>query len=164
MVAFNRGDGQDTVEFLGTATAVISLGGGISAGDLVASRRGNDLQLSFGGEDAMTLRHWYGAVARRNVDTVQFVSRDGVPAGAIRMAEWLDATNVATAPFAPAAPVHGNTLFGGDLAAAYAADAGGIGSLGSLGVLDSLGNLPPGLRPQPLRGMEWLRAGEAIGG
>lgn len=164
VVAFNRGDGQDTVEFLGTATAVISLGGGISAGDLVASRRGNDLQLSFGGEDAMTLRHWYGAVARRNVDTVQFVSRDGVPAGAIRMAEWLDVTNVATAPSAPAAPVHGNTLFGGDLAAAYAADAGGIGSLGSLGVLDSLGNLPPGLRPQPLRGMEWLRAGEAIGG
>ncbi len=165
VVAFNRGDGHDTVEFLGTATAVISLGGGIAEGDLVASRRGNDLHLTFGQDDAMTLRNWYGAIARRNVETVQFVSADGSPAGAIRVSEWLDATTgAAPAPSAPAAPADNVELFGGDLAAAYAADAGGFGSLGSLGVMDSLANLPPGLRPQSLRGMDWLRAGETIGG
>jgi hypothetical protein len=165
VVAFNRGDGQDTVEFLGTATAVLSLGGGITESDLVASRRGNDLHLAFGQDDAMTLRNWYGAIARRNVDTVQFVAPDGSPAGAIRMGEWLDAgAGAAPAPSAPPAPVDAYALFGGDLAAAYAADAGGFGSLGSFGVMDSLASLPPGLRPQSLRGMEWLRAGEAIGG
>jgi Ca2+-binding RTX toxin-like protein len=58
IIAFNRGDGQDTIRST-FDPVVISLGGGIRDGDLALSRSGQDLILSAGAGDAIVFDSWY---------------------------------------------------------------------------------------------------------
>jgi len=67
VIAFNRGDGQDTVEaaldFFDNAVALggtLSLGGGITAQDLTLVRDNSDLILDAGHGDSIRLANWYG--------------------------------------------------------------------------------------------------------
>ncbi|WP_310449472.1 putative Ig domain-containing protein [Sulfuritalea sp.] len=57
VVAFNRGDGYDTVAVSQSAT--LSLGGGVTTGDLSLTRDGNDLVLTLGTMDSLRMIWWY---------------------------------------------------------------------------------------------------------
>jgi Ca2+-binding RTX toxin-like protein len=57
LIAFNRGDGQDT--YSGPAgELVLSLGGGIQAADLTLTRSGADLIVGFGQADSIRVEDW----------------------------------------------------------------------------------------------------------
>ncbi len=74
IIAFNAGDGQDLIK-PGTATDnTISLGGGINYEALVFSKVHNDLVLSTGGSDRLTLRDWYAHKAKPGVLNLQVVA------------------------------------------------------------------------------------------
>jgi Ca2+-binding RTX toxin-like protein len=63
VMAFNRGDGQDTINGgIGTDNT-LSLGGGIQYADLSLSRTGNDLILEVGSGEQVTLANWYDTSA-----------------------------------------------------------------------------------------------------
>jgi hypothetical protein len=81
VVAFNKGDGQDTVsstrEAVGNDT--LSLGGGIRYADLGLRKSGNDLMLEAGSTngttDRLTLRDWYAATPNRGFINLQVVAQ-----------------------------------------------------------------------------------------
>jgi Ca2+-binding RTX toxin-like protein len=74
IIAFNRGDGKDTI--LGSRSrSTLSLGGGISYAELYLSRDKRDLILGSGGEDQIRLRDWYEGSSGRNVLDLQVVSQ-----------------------------------------------------------------------------------------
>ncbi|HOP39677.1 MAG TPA: calcium-binding protein, partial [Geobacteraceae bacterium] len=73
IIAFNRGDGRDTVIASGDGADAISLGGGISLGDLSFSKSGSDLVLETGAGDAIVLKEWYASSLNRDVLTLQLV-------------------------------------------------------------------------------------------
>jgi trimeric autotransporter adhesin len=60
IIAFNRGDGQDTVVASSGVDNTISLGGGIQYAGLALSKSGNDLILDTGTSDQVILQDWYG--------------------------------------------------------------------------------------------------------
>ncbi|MGH8618703.1 MAG: putative Ig domain-containing protein [Burkholderiales bacterium] len=76
LIAFNRGDGLDTVTMTAmveSATAV-SLGGGIGYGDLFLKKSGNNLTLETGTGEGLTFKDWYASASRRAVDRLQVVA------------------------------------------------------------------------------------------
>jgi Ca2+-binding RTX toxin-like protein len=101
VIAFNRGDGADTVRVAGSLT--LSLGGGITAGDIALAADGADYVLSLGGGDSIRLT---GLDPQLSSVTVQIVADD------IRTYDLFD--------LATALSVSTNALRGGDLAYAYA--------------------------------------------
>jgi Ca2+-binding RTX toxin-like protein len=75
IIAFNAGDGQDSVlSSSGTADNRLSLGGGIAYEDLLFSRSGSDLVLATGGLDRVTLRNWYASTPVRSVASLQVIA------------------------------------------------------------------------------------------
>jgi Ca2+-binding RTX toxin-like protein len=60
VVAFNRGDGTDTIIGGGDGGNTLSLGGGIKYSDLTLSKSGDDLVVGTGGDDRLVFRDWYG--------------------------------------------------------------------------------------------------------
>ncbi|MBC7380704.1 MAG: hypothetical protein H7346_25165, partial [Burkholderiaceae bacterium] len=83
LIAFNRGDGADTV-YLGaesTANDVVSLGQGITYASLQLRKSGNDLVLNMGTvksvSDSITFKNWYSAAANRTVAQLQVVTVGG---------------------------------------------------------------------------------------
>lgn len=74
IVAFNKGDGQDTVNASTGTDNVVSLGGGITYSDLFLSKSGNNLILETGGTDRITLKDWYAASTNRSVAKLQAVA------------------------------------------------------------------------------------------
>lgn len=60
IIAFNRGDGHDTIFGGGDGGNTLSLGGGLRYSDLSLARNGSDLVLKAGDEDSIVLKDWYG--------------------------------------------------------------------------------------------------------
>jgi Ca2+-binding RTX toxin-like protein len=82
IIVFNRGDGVDTVSASKEADNTLSLGGGITYGQLALSKSGQDLVLDAGAGDLITFRNWYRG--NRSIATLQVVldgSVDYQPAG-----------------------------------------------------------------------------------
>lgn len=73
IIAFNLGDGQDTVAASTTRDNTISIGGGATYADLAFSRVGNDLVLRVGANDRITLTGYYSSSSNRSVSTLQVV-------------------------------------------------------------------------------------------
>jgi VCBS repeat-containing protein len=73
IIAFNYGDGQDTVVASTGADNTISLGGGIDYLSLTMSKSGNDLILATGNSDQITLQNWYSGTGNRSVANLQLV-------------------------------------------------------------------------------------------
>lgn len=72
VIAFNRGDGRDTLVAAAGADDTLSLGGGIRYADLGLTKVGNDLVLD-AGADQVTLKDWYLAATNRRVASLQVV-------------------------------------------------------------------------------------------
>ena len=81
MVAFNKGDGQDSVSSTSELAVndTLSLGGGIRYADLALRKAGSDLVLETGSTngvaDQLTFRNWYGAPRSRSFLNMQVVAQ-----------------------------------------------------------------------------------------
>src|SRR3569832_810242 len=70
IIAFNRGDGQETEVASTGADNTVTLGGGITFQDLALSMSGNDLILSSGCGEQITLLVWYSGTTLRCLSTL----------------------------------------------------------------------------------------------
>jgi Ca2+-binding RTX toxin-like protein len=85
ILAFNRGDGVDTVVASTGADNTLSLGGGIRNQDLAFRKSGNDLILDTGASESIMMQNWYSATTNHSVLTLQMIeaaSADFAPGGA----------------------------------------------------------------------------------
>jgi hypothetical protein len=73
VIAFNRGDGQDTVLASTNKDNTLSLGNGIKYADLLFSKTGNDLVLATGTAEQVTFKDWYASVSNHSVANLQMV-------------------------------------------------------------------------------------------
>lgn len=74
VIAFNRGDGADSVRVSSNASgSVVSLGGGIRYSDLLFRKSGNELIFNLGASDSLTFRNWYAAREHQGIGTLQVV-------------------------------------------------------------------------------------------
>jgi VCBS repeat-containing protein len=73
VIAFNRGDGADTLQALAGQRDTVSLGGGIRYQDMSLRRVGGDLVLDLGAGDSLTFKDWYARTENRNLGTLQIV-------------------------------------------------------------------------------------------
>jgi Ca2+-binding RTX toxin-like protein len=73
MIAFNKGDGADTVAASTTTDNTLSLGGGTTYADLLFQKSGNDLILKVGASDQITFTGYYTSSSNRSVNTLQIV-------------------------------------------------------------------------------------------
>jgi Ca2+-binding RTX toxin-like protein len=73
VVAFNSGDGADSITPGGAVGNTLSLGGGISESDLSLSKINNDLVLNIGSSGSITLRDWYAGTANHSFGTLQLL-------------------------------------------------------------------------------------------
>src|SRR5207245_2449055 len=71
ILAFNRGDGRDTISGGGDGGNTLSLGGGIRYSDLSFSKAGTDLVIDTGADDRMVFKDWYAG--SKSVLTLQLV-------------------------------------------------------------------------------------------
>ncbi|HWQ37442.1 MAG TPA: putative Ig domain-containing protein [Burkholderiales bacterium] len=74
VIAFNLGDGQDTVGPSLGADNTLSLGGGIRYADLSFSRNGDSLVLNIGAADRITFASWYASSGNRSVANLQIIA------------------------------------------------------------------------------------------
>jgi Ca2+-binding RTX toxin-like protein len=74
IIAFNRGDGQDTVVASTGTDNTINLGGGIRYSDLKFTKSGNNLVLGVGGSsEQVTLQNWYNGTTNKSVIDLQVI-------------------------------------------------------------------------------------------
>ena len=76
IIAFNRGDGADTVAVSTAKDNSLSLGGGIAYADLFFQKSGTNLVLKTAGSagaEQLTFTNWYSAAANRSVLTLQMI-------------------------------------------------------------------------------------------
>ncbi|NHZ80841.1 hypothetical protein F2P44_16390 [Massilia sp. CCM 8695] len=154
-IAFNRGDGLDTVNLCARGMATISLGGGIGETDVALSRSGSDLMLMTGAAEGMLLAGWY---QRPAPDSFRLQVIDAGPAGPVVLYDLvalIAAFDAMPDTWHPVALLDQFRLAsddspaGGALALLYASDRGGIGITGASAALwydafghsDSLGML-----------------------
>ena len=74
LIAFNLGDGQDTVNPSTGTDNTLSLGDGIRYSDLTFTKTSNNLVLNTGGTDTLTFVNWYTASANRSVLNLQVIA------------------------------------------------------------------------------------------
>ena len=74
IIAFNDGDGRDTLFADAYSENTLSLGGGIKLKDLSLRHVGNDLIIDIGRSDRITWRDWYLNSANHNDQTLQIIS------------------------------------------------------------------------------------------
>ena len=74
VMAFNRGDGMDTVVGGTDAGNTLSLGKNIKYADLMLQKNGGDLVLYTGFYEKITFKDWYVDASARNIDTLQVVT------------------------------------------------------------------------------------------
>jgi Ca2+-binding RTX toxin-like protein len=74
IIAFNRGDGADTVAYSTGLDNTLSIGGGIGYEDLSLRRSGNDLIVDAGSGDQITFQSWYSSTQNRSVLNLQVVA------------------------------------------------------------------------------------------
>ena len=78
VIAFNRGDGADSVRLPDAAAGdVVSLGGGIRYAQLRLRKSGADLVLDAGDGDRITFEDWYSRPAAARVSRLQIVTLGG---------------------------------------------------------------------------------------
>ena len=73
VVAFNRGDGMDTLVASTGKDNTLSLGKGIKYADLLFKKSGNDLILVTGTSEQVTMKDWYTNVNNRSIANLQIV-------------------------------------------------------------------------------------------
>lgn len=73
IIAFNKGDGLDTVAVSTTTGNTVSIGGGAIYADLLFQKSGNDLLLKVGATDQITFTGYYASASNRSVDKLQIV-------------------------------------------------------------------------------------------
>ncbi|MFS2035559.1 calcium-binding protein [Polaromonas sp. CT11-55] len=73
IIAFNRGDGQDTVNLSTGNDNTLSLGKGITYADLLFTKSSNDLILGTGTGEQITFKDWYTNINNRSVANLQIV-------------------------------------------------------------------------------------------
>jgi Ca2+-binding RTX toxin-like protein len=73
IIAFNRGDGMDTVAVSTTRDNTLSIGGGAVYSDLLFQKNGNDLIIHVSGTDRVTFTGYYSSTSNRSVNTLQVV-------------------------------------------------------------------------------------------
>ena len=73
IIAFNKGDGRDTVSSK-DGEATLSLGGGIRYQDLSLRQSGKDLVLDIGSSDRITFEKWYDGKKYQAVSKLQVVA------------------------------------------------------------------------------------------
>lgn len=74
VIAFNRGDGSDTVQAAGGPEDTVSVGGGVLYQDLTLSKSNNNLVLDAGSGDRLTFKDWYAATPVRLVLNLQLIA------------------------------------------------------------------------------------------
>jgi hypothetical protein len=74
LIAFNRGDGVDTVTSAGETGDTLSLGGGLIYSDLSLKKQLNDLVLNAGATDQIVLKDWFAPTAQRSVANLQVIT------------------------------------------------------------------------------------------
>ncbi|MFS2036833.1 calcium-binding protein [Polaromonas sp. CT11-55] len=75
VIAFNIGDGQDTLNPGGAQDDTVSLGGaGLDYANLSLQKNGNDLVLKVSGTDQLTFSGWYDSTANQSVLNLQLVA------------------------------------------------------------------------------------------
>jgi len=95
IIAFNRGDGQDTVLASLGADNTLSLGSSIKISDLHLRHLGNDLILETGPstspgqvQDQITFRDWYASSSNRSIDTLQMIDNTESKASKARIDQY----------------------------------------------------------------------------
>jgi VCBS repeat-containing protein len=73
VLAFNRGDGRDTVLATPGASNTLSLGGGITGSDLSFRKEGMDMVLQIAGGDQAVFKDWYSTTLNQTVVTLQLL-------------------------------------------------------------------------------------------
>lgn len=73
IIAFNKGDGVDTVAVSTTRDNTVCVGGGAVYADLLFQKSGNDLILSVAASDRITFTGYYANSANRSVNSLQVV-------------------------------------------------------------------------------------------
>ncbi|MFA7281105.1 MAG: calcium-binding protein [Sterolibacterium sp.] len=89
VIAFNRGDGNDTISFDSSARDTISLGNGIAHADLYFRKKGYDLLLDTGRGEGMTFKNFYVAASGNNDLYLQIVTESMVGYAASSVNPWL---------------------------------------------------------------------------
>ena len=74
VIAFNRGDGSDTVQAAGGPEDTVSVGGGVRYQDLTFSKSNNNLVLDAGSGDRLTFKDWYAATPVRPALNLQIIA------------------------------------------------------------------------------------------
>ncbi|HVK54790.1 MAG TPA: hypothetical protein VM532_07145, partial [Burkholderiales bacterium] len=74
VIAFNRGDGMDTVAASAGLDNTISIGGGVRYQDMSLSKSGNNLILNTGAGEGIALVNWYAATTNRSVLNLQVIA------------------------------------------------------------------------------------------
>ncbi|HXZ97133.1 MAG TPA: calcium-binding protein [Burkholderiales bacterium] len=74
IIAFNRGDGTDTVDASRGQDNTLSLGGGIRYKDLALSRNNEDLVVEVGKGETITLTDWYASSKNESVLNLQVIT------------------------------------------------------------------------------------------
>ncbi len=87
VIAFNEGDGRDTLFTSGLSTNTLSLGGGIKLKDLSLRHVGNDLIIDIGRSDRITWRDWYANSVNHNDQTLQIITETTKDCDTIYQAE-----------------------------------------------------------------------------
>lgn len=77
VIAYNRGDGSDTIVSGQGGNSTLSLGAGIRLDDLKFRRSGDNLVLLTGGGDSITFEDWYRGARFQSVSTLQLIT-DGM--------------------------------------------------------------------------------------
>ncbi|CAG0976753.1 partial Leukotoxin, partial [Rhodocyclaceae bacterium] len=184
VVAFNKGDGYDTVSFVAGAAATVSLGGGIEYADLRLKKSGNDLVLDAGNGEGMVFKNWYAATPVRSVANLQLMAEamagfDAAGADPLLnakvqdfdfqgLADAFDAARTATPGLTNWALTSALTQFhlsssdsaalGGDLAYQYGRN-GTVAGLGLTAAQEVLGDAAFGSQAQALRPLAGLQEG-----
>jgi hypothetical protein len=73
LIAFNKGDGQDTVNASTGTDNTVTLGGGIQYANLTMSKSGNNLIFGIGIGDQITFKDWYVGTTNHSVANLQVV-------------------------------------------------------------------------------------------
>ncbi|WP_411878273.1 calcium-binding protein [Polaromonas sp. YR568] len=188
VIAFNVGDGQDTVYADGMPNSqddTLSLGGaGLDYANLVLQKNGNDLVLQVSESDSLTFSNWYGDAANQSVLNLQLVaeamaafdagSSDPLLNKKVQTFDFqglvgaFDAARTATPGLSNWALSNGLTQFhlagsdsealGGDLAYHYGAD-GTLAGIGLGKAQDVLANAQFGAQAQAINSTASLQEG-----
>jgi len=83
VIAYNRGDGRDTIVVENKGEATLSLGAGIRVRDLVFRRSGDDLLLETGGGGSITFDDWYRGSHYQGISKLQLVTENMAGSGSV---------------------------------------------------------------------------------